>query len=1321
MRRIAAEVAGIGLVLTLWFLGRPETTGTAVAVSLVILVSVAFNNRHVEWPAAAPTGEELDQETRPTPRGVHHFGAAAAGFVTTVGFSVAGMNQTWLLIVLGFSVAVYAMAMVTIRGAFYNRPAVHYGHAATAVAVAAWLYLVGSAFQIRIDLDPNPVALGGLWLDTDPTAPVGVRAQELFSETWRLVAVPGLILVGMMVGRAVAAVRRMLPGQRRENGPWRPWATQALFCVSLLVMSALYLAPLGDAPVNGAHLTIFGFATPELAKVWWLGLAAFVMIYPPWHNAIRLRPKSAVPSADKTTTWWGRGGRLPMTARNTWLALLVLFGLGQAALRSDVGSTVALLGAAAAVYAATAHRYRYYLYQNQPDGLKDGKSGSRRRFARGDGELNGWWVSNRSLRTISILAVAVAAAMVTLVMVSGYQAERLRVVKDPFAYETPAPCTRISDPDLGLTPEQQRQIIDDTGQRLVRAANATDTVIPEDFAATWQSQLNSQICVTTRADRQREQYAQVGLGLAIMNGGGLWGLGMDDTSARRVPAVKTDFAMNAFVSKFGMVAGAAVTLGTVLLGFLLMRIPRHGFQGLGMRSMPYAFAAGSAGALFFTVLFVWLAITAIMPHSGVPFPFLSVGAHSNVAWILALCSVLVLARMTAVKMEPGTVPTTTRQLAAVSAGDHGSRASLWWVMVAALSILPIVLAQVVPRTGLTSATQKLHAPVLDQRVRVLLATGEIASPAASDEDLDNPQLNPMAAYLSGLVRETTNDPSSVYDYVAQSGTLTKQEWVATDQGQALRSTINGDYQENLVKSVLGLDAQTPIPQAAMVLDAHTGEVLAAASVPQVPESNLSVDDIARLRKYVNAERDYWSAAAAAVSSAVPGAERGPMRWGPGDNPDGPLASKSTRYCSSNTEWECWRVQVEPGAPVKGDLRYVDGRTDVPAPDPEVFRPLAEFYGPGSTFKLVTTIAHLRAGGSVQDMLPGPATLTLEGGRVVRNYDEVPCGANDQVTVADALAMSCNTAFVALGQQLGWGQIRDTALLLGFEITPEDEVTTYHDDYLHGVSPVPQVPETAEGEYIVNAVLGGGRVRATPVSMARVAALALNAGQQVAPKVTQNAVAEADGQEVLTPEQAEQLWQAMKLAHSHGRGTLRSVTVPPGVEFGGKSGTHVLGSSVEGEEPTGYWTHDLWIVGTARAGDQDVVVVSVVTTSDATAGRARNVQTVETVLNHLQVTAADPNDVAVDEAAAQEAVEAAEETEQNGGGAAPAPASNAPGDDEADADATETESGAGSSDETEEPEETENPDDPNPQPGGSDDIAVVDPDQSSPTDQETEAQ
>ena len=64
-------------------------------------------------------------------------------------------------------------------------------------------------------------------------------------------------------------------------------------------------------------------------------------------------------------------------------------------------------------------------------------------------------------------------------------------------------------------------------------------------------------------------------------------------------------------------------------------------------------------------------------------------------------------------------------------------------------------------------------------------------------------------------------------------------------------------------------------------------------------------------------------------------------------------------------------------------------------------------------------------------VPGPASLDLPDTTAnINNYDNAPCFGG-RVTLAQALALSCNTAFARIGMDLGDDALREQARAFGF--------------------------------------------------------------------------------------------------------------------------------------------------------------------------------------------------------------------------------------------------------------------------------------------------
>ena len=212
------------------------------------------------------------------------------------------------------------------------------------------------------------------------------------------------------------------------------------------------------------------------------------------------------------------------------------------------------------------------------------------------------------------------------------------------------------------------------------------------------------------------------------------------------------------------------------------------------------------------------------------------------------------------------------------------------------------------------------------------------------------------------------------------------------------------------------------------------------------------------------------------------------------------------------------------------------------------------YPPGSTFKLVTAAAALSAGNySPQTKIPAPAELDLPLTTAqMRNWQNGLCGT-DPITLTDALATSCNTAFAGLGMKLGADALREQAEKFGFgaAFLPE----------LRGVSSVfpedPNAPQTAQSS------IGQFDVSATPLQMAMVTAGIANGGKVMKPYI----VAKVNGPDLqelevtdpevasqaVSPAVADQLKQMMVDVVESPIGTGGPVKID-GVSVGGKTGT-----------------------------------------------------------------------------------------------------------------------------------------------------------------------
>jgi cell division protein FtsI/penicillin-binding protein 2 len=221
--------------------------------------------------------------------------------------------------------------------------------------------------------------------------------------------------------------------------------------------------------------------------------------------------------------------------------------------------------------------------------------------------------------------------------------------------------------------------------------------------------------------------------------------------------------------------------------------------------------------------------------------------------------------------------------------------------------------------------------------------------------------------------------------------------------------------------------------------------------------------------------------------------------------------------------------------------------------------------PGSTFKVVSALALMRAGLTPQSSVKCSPTVTVDG-RKFSNYSDYPRNHMGNISLRTALAQSCNTAFIGQGGKLDEFALRDAAVSLGFG-------TDYDVGFPSFFGSVPN-DQTATGR--AAAMIGQGKVEASPMVMAAVAASAA-AGETVIPHLIDGTQAAPKGKP-LTEQEARQLREMMRGVVSDGSGRVLGNLNGPSVIA--KTGTAEYGAS------TPLKTH-AWMI--AAQGDLAVAV------------------------------------------------------------------------------------------------------------------------------------
>lgn len=229
------------------------------------------------------------------------------------------------------------------------------------------------------------------------------------------------------------------------------------------------------------------------------------------------------------------------------------------------------------------------------------------------------------------------------------------------------------------------------------------------------------------------------------------------------------------------------------------------------------------------------------------------------------------------------------------------------------------------------------------------------------------------------------------------------------------------------------------------------------------------------------------------------------------------------------------------------------------------------YAPGSTYKVVTSLALLRAGVAPGDPVACPATLDVDG-RDFENYDDYPSSGLGRITLEDAVASSCNTAFIGARDQVSGEDLTRAAEALGLGVDRDLGFPAYLGQA------GPEDPD-AQGETGAAAdLIGQGSVLASPLAMAAVVA-SVQEGSTVVPRLLPALdPPEVDPTEPLRADEAASLRQLLRAVVERGSGS--ALADLPGAPVLAKTGTAEFGDA----EPLE--TH-AWMV--AARGDLAVAV------------------------------------------------------------------------------------------------------------------------------------
>jgi len=237
--------------------------------------------------------------------------------------------------------------------------------------------------------------------------------------------------------------------------------------------------------------------------------------------------------------------------------------------------------------------------------------------------------------------------------------------------------------------------------------------------------------------------------------------------------------------------------------------------------------------------------------------------------------------------------------------------------------------------------------------------------------------------------------------------------------------------------------------------------------------------------------------------------------------------------------------------------------------------------PGSTFKIVSSLALLRAGLTPDTVVPCTRTVVVDG-KEFKNYSDYPSSAIGDIPLRTAVANSCNTAFISQASKLSGTNLFDAGVSLGIGLDHDLGFPAYFGK---------TEPDTASETGAAAQLIGQGTILASPMVMATVIG-SVQQGSLVVPRLVEGVdVTAPEGAQPLAEPEVTALRQMLRGVVTDGSG--RGLLDVPGPPVIAKTGTAEFGTGADLQ------TH-AWMV--AAQGDLAVCVyVDVGESGSQTAG------------------------------------------------------------------------------------------------------------------------
>ncbi len=248
--------------------------------------------------------------------------------------------------------------------------------------------------------------------------------------------------------------------------------------------------------------------------------------------------------------------------------------------------------------------------------------------------------------------------------------------------------------------------------------------------------------------------------------------------------------------------------------------------------------------------------------------------------------------------------------------------------------------------------------------------------------------------------------------------------------------------------------------------------------------------------------------------------------------------------------------------------------------PLVNRAITGTYAPASTWKLATAVIGLERGlVTMETRMPQPCTGGYYYGRVFKCWDKRGHG---DITLAQAIAKSCDVYFYQLGLKIGLSNLLAGGVALGFgdksgidlpnERRPQWPEDTRYFDKRYG-------SRGWNRSVVLSLSIGQANNAQTPLSMARFYTALATDGRAATPQIVAR---EPERTQILKLDQQQLAGIQLALADVVARGTAAGAQIQ-GLTIAGKTGTAQVNGQLD----------NAWFVGYAPANDPKIVVAIII--------------------------------------------------------------------------------------------------------------------------------